>query len=157
MQEVRLKMDESTAKSMVDEETLDSDQRPESDVDLWKILARDPLLLLIVPEPEGAKARELWNTERKKVRAYLDRLTDRDRTVILSRYGVDGMVKTLEEVAEMLGVSRERARTIEKGAVIRFRRMWGRRYGCMFGTARRRFELETEEMAREEICKRSSG
>ncbi len=149
-------MDESTAQNVADEENLNLDQRSESDAELHKILARDPLLLLIVPTPENAAEKNRWNTERKKVWAYLDRLTDRDRTVILSRYGVGGTVKTLEEIAAQLGVSREQARTIEKSAVIRFRRMWGRRYGCMFGTARRRFELETEEMVREEICKRSS-
>lgn len=147
-------MDENMAEIVADEEILDPEQRPEDDVDLRSILARDPLLLLIVPTPENAAEKDRWNTERKKVQAYLDRQTDRDRTVILARYGVDGTVKTLEEVAEMLGVSRERARTIEKGAVIRFRRMWGRKYGCVYGAARRRFERETSEMAKGEIRKR---
>jgi RNA polymerase primary sigma factor len=55
-------------------------------------------------------------------------LTDKEKSVIASRYGLGGgRLKTLKEVGTALGVSRERARQIEQQAKARLRRMLLRR------------------------------
>ena len=48
----------------------------------------------------------------------MEELSDRDRQVVIMRYGLaDNEPKTLGEVAEILGLSRERVRQIEERAV----------------------------------------
>lgn len=49
----------------------------------------------------------------------LDR--ERDRAVIVNRFGLDGSRKTLEEIGQELGITRERVRQIEKAALLRIR------------------------------------
>lgn len=47
-----------------------------------------------------------------------DDFTDRERTVIISRYGLEGKkAQTLDEIGQTLGVTRERVRQIEKKAI----------------------------------------
>ncbi|MEC5149835.1 sigma-70 family RNA polymerase sigma factor [Cryobacterium sp. GrIS_2_6] len=49
---------------------------------------------------------------------HLDRLSERDRRILISRFGLDGREPaTLEQVALALGVSRERIRQLEKRAL----------------------------------------
>jgi len=56
------------------------------------------------------------------IRRSLDSLDDRDRTVIIMRYGLeDTEPKTLGEVAELLSLSRERVRQIEERAIYALR------------------------------------
>jgi RNA polymerase sigma factor (sigma-70 family) len=44
----------------------------------------------------------------------LDSLTVREKTVVTGRYGLDdGRAKTLQEIGDMMGISRERVRQIE--------------------------------------------
>jgi RNA polymerase sigma factor (sigma-70 family) len=53
----------------------------------------------------------------------LDSLAERDRQVLQWRFGLpDGAGQTLEEVGRRLGLTKERARQIEKQALIRLRR-----------------------------------
>ncbi len=50
------------------------------------------------------------------------RVSDRDREIIYQRYGViDGKEKTLQEVGEIYGLSRERVRQIEKNTLKKLR------------------------------------
>ena len=50
----------------------------------------------------------------KLVHGALSRLTPRERTIMVGRYGLsDGRVRTLREVARSLGLSRERVRQVE--------------------------------------------
>lgn len=52
------------------------------------------------------------------IKRSMDELNDRDREILIMRYGlVDNEPKTLGEVAEKLGLSRERVRQIEERAV----------------------------------------
>jgi RNA polymerase sigma factor (sigma-70 family) len=47
----------------------------------------------------------------------LEVLDDRERAIVRKRFGLDGEARTLREVAEALGVSAERVRQIEQGAL----------------------------------------
>ena len=51
----------------------------------------------------------------------LEVLTDRERTVIAGHYGLEGRAETLRELADRLGVSAERVRQIEQGALEKLR------------------------------------
>ena len=56
----------------------------------------------------------------ERIREILSRCTEREALVLRIRFGLDdSKVKTLEETAELLGVSRERVRQIENKAIRR--------------------------------------
>lgn len=53
-----------------------------------------------------------------RIRSLLEDLSDRERKVLILRYGLEGnKVHTLEKISELLGVSKERVRRIEKDAI----------------------------------------
>jgi RNA polymerase primary sigma factor len=58
----------------------------------------------------------LQSTLSREVQELLDQLPERDQQVLRLRFGMDDDPKTLEEIGEMLGVTRERVRQIEKRA-----------------------------------------
>jgi RNA polymerase sigma factor (sigma-70 family) len=51
----------------------------------------------------------------------LEHLTERERTVVCSRYGISGRERMLREVAPLLGVSAERVRQIEQESLAKLR------------------------------------
>ncbi len=60
----------------------------------------------------------LKNENQDTIKKSMEELNDRDRQVVIMRYGLaDNEPKTLGEVAEILGLSRERVRQIEERAV----------------------------------------
>ena len=60
----------------------------------------------------------LKKENQKSIKQSMEDLNDRDRQVVIMRYGLDdNEPKTLGEVAEILGLSRERVRQIEERAV----------------------------------------
>ena len=60
---------------------------------------------------------------REEVKELLETLSDRERQVIRLRYGLeDGRSHTLEEIGELLGVTRERVRQIEARALEKLRK-----------------------------------
>lgn len=62
------------------------------------------------------------NILKEKVADVLKGLSERERTVIEYRYGLlDGVSRTLEEVGKLFGVTRERIRQMEIGALARLR------------------------------------
>ncbi len=65
----------------------------------------------------------LENENQASIQQSLDDLDERDRNIIIMRYGLDDQEpKTLGEVAEVLGLSRERVRQIEERAIRTLRR-----------------------------------
>lgn len=61
---------------------------------------------------------------REQIEAILSKLTDREAEVVRMRYGlIDGYARTLEEVGQELGVTRERVRQIELRAIKKLRQI----------------------------------
>jgi RNA polymerase primary sigma factor len=65
--------------------------------------------------------------DREEVRQLLGRLTDRERSVVLAHYGLDGYDEpaTFEQVGRRMGLSRQQVRQIEQGALAKMRRVIG--------------------------------
>ena len=73
--------------------------------------------LLRDPSAEDAFKRTPYRVFAAELPRLLARLTDRERTVICSRYGIGHREQTLREVAGRLGVSAERVRQIEHASL----------------------------------------
>jgi RNA polymerase primary sigma factor len=76
-----------------------------------------------LPDPiaEQAYERVLDGIELGEVRSLADRLDDRERAVIRAHYGLGEPARTLSEIGSILGVTAERARQIEVGALVKLR------------------------------------
>ena len=77
----------------------------------------------------------LEHLEEKDAHANLDEslkvLTPRERDIIKARYGLGGATtKTLEDIGEKFGITRERIRQIQVGALRKLRREMGRQEGA---------------------------
>ena len=72
-----------------------------------------------VPGPADETSRQLLREQMKDI---LDQLTPRERNVLRLRFGLeDGQSRTLEEVGQKFGVTRERVRQIEAKALRKLR------------------------------------
>ncbi|KAF7845076.1 RNA polymerase sigma factor sigB [Senna tora] len=81
----------------------------------------------VIADPDAETAEELLIKEfmKKDLELVLDSLNPREKQVIRWRFGMDdGRMKTLQEIGEMMGVSRERIRQIESCA---FRKLKNKR------------------------------
>mgnify|MGYP004628018127 FL=1 len=77
----------------------------------------------IVKEEEEVSDTIINNELREKVEKLLEKLTERERTIIKYRFGfIDGRIYTLEEIGKMYGLTRERIRQIESKALRKIRR-----------------------------------
>jgi RNA polymerase primary sigma factor len=62
--------------------------------------------------------------QREEIIALLDRLRDKEREVIILRFGLrDGIQRTLEEIGNVFGLTRERVRQIEVEAIKKLRKI----------------------------------
>jgi RNA polymerase primary sigma factor len=77
--------------------------------------------LLADPAAERAFEQVLDGLVNRVVRDSIDLLDERERTVIRSHYGLGRPVQTLTAIGGTLGVTAERARQIEKGALAKLR------------------------------------
>ena len=60
--------------------------------------------------------------QRERIEVLLRRMTDRERSVLILRYGLqDGITRTLGETAKQFGITRERVRQIELAAMRKLR------------------------------------
>ena len=73
----------------------------------------------IIPAPIEIAAQQLLKAQ---ISDALSKLTDRERKIILLRFGLeDGKFRTLEEVGREFGITRERIRQIEAKALRKLR------------------------------------
>ena len=87
--------------------------------------AEDTCIGDFVPDAKGVDPAEAADRGivRSLVADALDALTERERTVIVCRFGLGGCCEsTLDEIGRMLNVTRERVRQIEKGAIRKLKR-----------------------------------
>jgi RNA polymerase primary sigma factor len=95
-------------------QTIALEQQVHEDSEFGQFLEDD-----ISPNPEEI-VHEL--AVKQGVEQALDTLKDRERTILQLRYGLDGGApRTLQQVAEIMGLSRERIRQIQKKALRRLR------------------------------------
>jgi RNA polymerase primary sigma factor len=92
---------------------------------------RPTLRPLTNPDALNPEQELLRDETYRVVHGALMRLGERERSVLVQRFGLaDGRVRTLREVAQALGLSRERVRQIESSARARVARYLARRVRC---------------------------
>jgi RNA polymerase sigma factor (sigma-70 family) len=77
--------------------------------------------LLADPLAEDEYERVVSHVTASELRDLLSGLSDRERTVLRARFGLDGPTRSLREIAERLGVSAERVRQLENRALGKLR------------------------------------
>ncbi|KAK9147191.1 hypothetical protein Scep_005948 [Stephania cephalantha] len=73
----------------------------------------------VIADPDAETAEDLLTKKfmKQDLEKVLDSLSTREKQVVRWRFGLeDGRMKTLQEIGELLGVSRERIRQIESSA-----------------------------------------
>lgn len=94
--------------------SLDSPISDRQDTFLRDVI-EDPLCLTPADTTEGVM-------RRAELMAWVKELPEKERTVILARFGLDGAEsRTLEEIGHEMGLTRERVRQIETAALARLR------------------------------------
>jgi RNA polymerase primary sigma factor/RNA polymerase nonessential primary-like sigma factor len=94
--------------------SLDSPLNDSTDTFLRDVI-EDPMCLSPDVAADGVR-------RRTELMAWVKELPEKEQTVIVSRFGLDGdEAKTLEEIGRELGLTRERVRQIETQALVRLR------------------------------------
>ncbi|NOU11085.1 MAG: sigma-70 family RNA polymerase sigma factor [Nitrospira sp.] len=100
--------------------SLDSPLNDHTDTFLRDVI-EDPVGLLPDETADGVR-------RRTELMAWVRELPEKEQTVIVSRFGLDGdEAKTLEEIGRTMGLTRERVRQIEMAALVRLRNTIGRK------------------------------
>ncbi|EEC76734.1 hypothetical protein OsI_14770 [Oryza sativa Indica Group] len=89
-----------------------------------KIGSTDMTYQEVTADPTAETAEEMLNrlSMKRDVHKALDTLTTRERQVVTLRFGLeDGRIRTLQEIGNTMGVSRERIRQIESAAFRKLR------------------------------------
>ena len=84
----------------------------------------DTFLRDVIEDPVGLSPDETADGVRRRTElmAWVKELPEKEQTVIVSRFGLDGdEAKTLEEIGRTMGLTRERVRQIEMAALVRLR------------------------------------
>ncbi|MBH0208759.1 MAG: hypothetical protein A4C66_02140 [Nitrospira sp. HN-bin3] len=84
----------------------------------------DTFLRDVIEDPTGLSPDETADGVRRRAElmAWVRELPEKEQTVIVSRFGLDGgEAKTLEEIGQTMGLTRERVRQIEMAALARLR------------------------------------
>jgi len=76
---------------------------------------------IVDPLAEQEYQRVLDDIENREVRALAEQLDTRERAVILAHYGLGQTAQTLSQIGASLGLTAERARQIEVGALTKLR------------------------------------
>jgi RNA polymerase sigma factor (sigma-70 family) len=84
--------------------------------------AKDAAVLAGVPDTRFAHSGDRF-VAREEVRQLLSRLDDQERSVVLAHYGLEGRAEssTYEQVAVLLGMTKQRVRQIEQSALAKLR------------------------------------
>jgi len=77
--------------------------------------------MIVDPLAEQEYQRVLDDIENREVRTLAEQLGERERTVILAHYGLGQAAQTLSQIGASLGLTAERARQIEVGALTKLR------------------------------------
>lgn len=94
--------------------SLDSPINDRTDTFLRDVI-EDPMCLFPDETADGVR-------RRAELMAWVKELPEKEQTVIVSRFGLDGdEAKTLEEIGREMGLTRERVRQIEMAALVRLR------------------------------------
>jgi RNA polymerase primary sigma factor len=101
---------------VVDRPPVSLDDRPDGDEELGALVE-----LIEDPYAEQSYEEVLIRLEASELRALLSGLSDRERSVLAERHGVDGPQRSLRDIAGRLGVSAERVRQIEERALSKLR------------------------------------
>jgi RNA polymerase primary sigma factor len=101
---------------VVDRPPMSLDDRPDGDEELGALVE-----LIDDPYAEQSYEEVLVRLEANELRALLSGLSDRERSVLSERHGVDGPQRSLRDIAGRLGVSAERVRQIEERALSKLR------------------------------------
>ena len=84
----------------------------------------DTFLRDVIEDPVGLSPDETADGVRRRseLMAWVRELPEKEQTVIVSRFGLDGdEARTLEEIGRTMGLTRERVRQIEMAALVRLR------------------------------------
>ena len=78
------------------------------------------LLDMLADEKTPTLEEQFGNTEIEKLlRSWIDSLNERQKIIVIHRFGInDNDIKTLEEIGEMLHLTRERVRQLQKTVLI---------------------------------------
>ena len=93
-----------------------------TDIPIDKIISLENRSVLMLESPDGVDESMIQESLEEEVSAVLDTLKDREREVLKMYYGIGGESELdLNEIAEKVGLTRERVRQIRDKAIRRLR------------------------------------